>query len=315
MMSEERHSLDRPSATVHQYKSRDEIITPHWFEGTVIANGIHQHYYRTGGDKPSLVLLHGFSENGLCWSRVAKALEQDYDVIMVDARGHGLSSGPETGYSQELLIEDVADLIHELGLQHPGLFGHSNGALTAAQVAATYPELVHAIILEDPPWGEAPTQPSMTASGNEPWPGYTDWYNSWIAWHKALRSQTPEERVAASHQFLPPGAFKWLEEELMTHLEAQAQFNLDMLNVVPLIPKRTPWHETVEHIECPILLLTGNPKLGAIITPQEAEKIAAAWRKGQHVSFAQASHFMHHEMQGEQFDELIRVVEAFLNKV
>ena len=26
------------------------------------------------------------------------------------------------------------------------------------------------------------------------------------------------------------------------------------------------------------------------------------------------SHFMHHEMQGEQFDELIRVVEAFLNE-
>jgi len=97
MMSEEEHRLDRPSATAHQYKSQDEIIAPHWFEGTVMANGIHQHYYRTGGDKPSLILLHGFSENGLCWSRVAKALEQDNDVIMVDARGHGLSSGPETG--------------------------------------------------------------------------------------------------------------------------------------------------------------------------------------------------------------------------
>jgi len=47
---------------------------------------------------------------------------------MVDARGHGRSSGPETGYSQALLTEDVAGLIRELGLQHPSLFGYSNGA-------------------------------------------------------------------------------------------------------------------------------------------------------------------------------------------
>ena len=83
-------------------------IPPHWREEKVIANGIRQHYYRTGGEKPILILLHGFSENGLCWSRVAKALENDYDIIMVDIRGHGLSSGPETGYSQDLLNQDIA---------------------------------------------------------------------------------------------------------------------------------------------------------------------------------------------------------------
>src|SRR5438105_827227 len=121
MMKKEQYGSDQPSARAHQYKSISEIIPPHWSEGTVMANGIHQHYYRTGGDRPALILLHGFSENGLCWSRVAKALEQDYDVIMVDARGHGLSSGPQTGYSQELLTQDVVGLIHELGLQPPSL--------------------------------------------------------------------------------------------------------------------------------------------------------------------------------------------------
>ena len=63
----------------------------HWYEADVLANEMHTHYYRTGGEKPQLVLLHGFSENGLCWSRVAKALEREYDVIMPDARGHALS--------------------------------------------------------------------------------------------------------------------------------------------------------------------------------------------------------------------------------
>src|SRR5438094_2239168 len=97
----------------------------------------------------------------------------------------------------------------------------------------------------------------------------------------------------------------------MTHLEAQAQFNLDVLNAFPLVPTRTPWRETVERIESPILLLTTS----AFATSQEAQKIATTWRKGQHVSFPQNSHFIHHEMQGEQFDNLISVIKAFLREV
>lgn len=314
MMGEERHDSDQVPAAVHKYKRIEEIVPPHWFEGTVVANGIRQYYHRTGGDRPPLVLLHGFTENGLCWSRVAKALEWDYDVIMVDARGHGLSGGPETGYSQELLTEDIVGLINELRPQQPVLFGHSNGALTAAQVAATYPELVRAVILEDPPWGEAPVRPPMAAESDESWPGYTRWYNAWIAWHKALRVQTPEERVASSREFLPGGALNWPEEELIAFLEAQAQFNLDVLKLVPPIPARTPWWEAVGRIACPILLVTGNPERGALVTPQETQKIAASWRKGQSVYLAEGSHFMHHEMQGGQFDRFISVVKAFLKE-
>jgi N-formylmaleamate deformylase len=312
-MREEHQDSDQLSTQLPGYIGR--MVPPHWHETTVRANDIQQHYYRTGGEKPALILLHGFSENGLCWSRVAKALERDYDLIMLDARGHGRSSGPEAGYSQDLLTQDIAGLIYALGLGGPGLFGHSNGALTAAHVAATFPDLVRAVILEDPPWGEAPLQPQVQATGNEPWPGFTTWYQSWIAWHRALRTQLPEERMASCRQFLPLGAFDWPEEELMFFLESQAQFNLDVLNVVPFVPTLSPWHETVERITCPILLLTGNPKRGAMVTPQEAEKIAATWQEGQHVAFAEASHFMHREMQGTSFDRFIYVVKAFLSEV
>lgn len=284
-----------------------------WLEDIVTANGIRQHYYRTGGDKPVLVLLHGFSENGLVWSRVARALEGDYDVIMLDARGHGRSDGPEHGYSQEILNQDVAELIRVLALEQPVLIGHSNGALTAAQVAAHYPELVRAVVLEDPPWVDAVRRPPMMAqNGGEPWPGYTAWRNSWLDWHRALRTQTPEERIASSQQFLPPGAQNWPEEALLAHLEAQAQFNLAVLDYVPPVPSGSPWRETVESIACPVLLLTGNPARGAGITHQLAEKIAATWQKGQLASFENAGHFMHYELQGEQFDHFISVIKAFL---
>ena len=73
-----------------------------WQSGDVTVNGLRLHYTRTGGAKPPVVLAHGFSDDGLCWTPVAEALEADYDVIMVDARGHGRSEAPEQGYNMSM---------------------------------------------------------------------------------------------------------------------------------------------------------------------------------------------------------------------
>ena len=74
-------------------------MTP-WQSGDIEVNKLKLHYTRTGGDKPPVVLAHGFSDDGLCWTPVAKLLEADYDVIMVDARGHGRSDVPKRGYGR-----------------------------------------------------------------------------------------------------------------------------------------------------------------------------------------------------------------------
>lgn len=116
----------------------------------VNANGIKIHCQRTGGDKPPIVLAHGFSDNGPCWVALAPMLREDYDVIMYDARGHGLSDAPETGYSTEDRVADLAGLIHALGLEKPILMGHSMGASTVGWTVAKHPDIASAAILEDP---------------------------------------------------------------------------------------------------------------------------------------------------------------------
>jgi pimeloyl-ACP methyl ester carboxylesterase len=126
-----------------------------WVQGDVNANRIKVHYYRTGGDKPRFVLSHGFSDNGMCWIRAAKALEDAYDLIMPDARGHGLSSAPEGGYDDTTRAADLARFVMALGLAKPAAMGHSMGAATTAVAAANYPELFSCIVLEDPPWFSA----------------------------------------------------------------------------------------------------------------------------------------------------------------
>ncbi len=88
-----------------------------WYSGKIATNGIQMHYTRTGGDKPPIVLAHGFSDDGLCWTPVAERLQADYDVIMIDARGHGRSDAPEAGYGPVEMAADLAGLIRGLGLK------------------------------------------------------------------------------------------------------------------------------------------------------------------------------------------------------
>ena len=115
--------------------------------GDFATNGITIHYYRTEKTAqmrswPSLVLLHGITDSGLCWPRVVKALAPEYELILPDARGHGLSDKPATGYAPQDHAADVAGLIRGLGLERPILIGHSMGAGVSATVAALYPDQV-----------------------------------------------------------------------------------------------------------------------------------------------------------------------------
>ncbi len=187
-----------------------------WLEGETKKNGISIHYYRTGGDKPSLVLLHGLSDNGLCWTPVAQELASDYDVIMLDARGHGRSSRATSALTSELLGEDVVSSIQALQLGSTRLLGHSMGAATAAFVAAEYPELVQALLLEDPPWGLQIPQTDT--------PNRTPNPNFWLQWIVPLRELPPEERIIQARKNNPT----WLEAELAPWIEAKEQLDLSI---------------------------------------------------------------------------------------
>ncbi len=141
------------TAPCHITEELEEAHEEDWQTGFVEANGLRLHYTRTGGDKPPLVLAHGVTDAGPCWTPVAEALAPEYDAIMVDARGHGHSDAPERGYGPAEQAEDLAGVITGLGLDRPAVLGHSMGAATALVLAGAYPDVPGAILLEDPPRG------------------------------------------------------------------------------------------------------------------------------------------------------------------
>ena len=188
-----------------------------WFSGDLIANGIRIHYYRTGGNKPPLVLSHGATDDGLCWTRLAKVLEADYDVIMPDARGHGLSEAPESGYNSDDRAADLAGFIEVLKLEKPAIGGHSMGANTSFYAAATYPGLVRCAILEDPGFRPTTEQPSSEAA----------------AARAAQMRQTAMERKALSRDEIIAAGRKdnpsWSEVEFGPWADAKMRVSLNFV--------------------------------------------------------------------------------------
>ena len=123
-----------------------------WTDGYVVANGIRIHYWRTGAgtSKPPLVLAHGSSDDGLCWTNMAKEIQDGYDIIMFDARGHGLSDPPTPSDPPDVQVEDLGGLIRALKLERADADGTLDGERLGRQLCSEVPDVARAVILEDP---------------------------------------------------------------------------------------------------------------------------------------------------------------------
>ena len=251
-------------------------MTGEWPVGDIMVDGIRLHYYWTGnGSKPPLVLCHGITDNGLCWSPIARVLEADYDIIMPDARGHGLSDAPEEGYSYPILAEDLAHIIRELDLAPARLLGHSMGAATVATLAARYPDLAHAVTLEDPPWREA----SSSSREDRLETGLT--YREAI---EAMHEASMEELLAGNRIERPT----WSEEERACWVLSKHQVKPQVAQVIASSPQ--DWRELASQIRCQTLLITGDPELGAIVTPELAQEAMALLERGRVVDIPDLWH-------------------------
>lgn len=246
------------------------------FYGHVDVKGTKIHYYRTSDDKPNIVFLHGITDNGMCWSRLAFYLEQYFDVILIDARGHGLSEAPDSGYDVEVHAEDVAAVIQNLDLQPVALVGHSMGGSIAVATAASYPKLVKSLILEDPPFRE-----NSWLTPQETRQEHADKLKEWIA---ELRKMPLEDLELYCKQNYP----SWHEDDQRLWASARLQVRPQVTQFISGSPFN--WMEKIQNLKCPGLMLTGNPEKGAIINSAVSTDITRLWKSCQVVNVPDAGH-------------------------
>jgi pimeloyl-ACP methyl ester carboxylesterase len=94
--------------------------------------------YERAGAGPPLVLLHGLGHRRQGWAAVLGQLTPHRDVIAVDLPGHGQSPPLRSAGREpvEVITEQVAGLLTELGLMRPHVAGNSLGGTVALGLAA-----------------------------------------------------------------------------------------------------------------------------------------------------------------------------------
>jgi pimeloyl-ACP methyl ester carboxylesterase len=102
------------------------------------------------GSGRTLVLLHGYGESLLAWRAVFDSLSHHGDVVAFDLPGHGLSSKPPTGYSNEALATAILTAMSNLGITDALVVGHSLGGGVAGAMAHLAPERVRGLVLIAP---------------------------------------------------------------------------------------------------------------------------------------------------------------------
>jgi N-formylmaleamate deformylase len=288
-----RSKKNEPPASGHRSRRAD---APAWASGDIQANGIRLHYARTGGAKPPLVLVHGFSDDGLCWTPVARVLEETYDILMPDARGHGHSEAPAQGYGPIDYADDLAGVIAGLRFRHPLLLGHSMGAITVLVLAGRHPKIPRAVVLEDPP--------AWWAKGSPP-PYTTEWRAQTQARIEEFQRLTLEEMVAMERAEEPG----WSEEELVHWADSKLHLHPNVFRQDSRIG--VDWPALLGRITCPVLLLTADPERGAIVTDAWAAALRAMVPHVSIAHIAGAGHSIHRDQKAD----FLKVVRAFLDEL
>ena len=109
--------------------------------------------YAEGPDNgKALLLLHAQTLDWFTYSKVLPELSKNFHVFAVDYPGHGKTNVPEDYLmSANQIGSDLANFIEFVIKEPVYATGNSSGGLLTTWLAANKPDLIKAIVLEDPP--------------------------------------------------------------------------------------------------------------------------------------------------------------------
>ena len=288
------------AGAVINYRPISDLMPIDYQSNTLsLADGGQLHYWRSGDDKPPIILLHGFQVDGRMWLRTALALQADHDLIMPDVRGHGLSSPMPDNLTEETLSDDIFALMQALNLtQKPLVIGHSMGADIATRLA-TKADL-NGIILVDPALKNL--MATMPPIGDT----LPDYMEPIVKTIHSLKSLSHAERMVAGLNLLIPGSRLWQEMDYVSFVEGQSRFDVESYKRAGAMGYVVDSPEIIASIPCPIILLTAKSMM---LQPDDFQQGVAVftdnWQSGQHIHFEDSGHFIPFD-QFEQFIEIIR---------
>lgn len=105
-------------------------------------------HFKTYGNGPALIILHGLFGSLDNWVSHAHALENEYSVYLIDQRNHGKSPHNEV-FNYESMAQDLHEFMDSEGIFYAHLLGHSMGGKTVMEFAGHYPDRIEKLIVAD----------------------------------------------------------------------------------------------------------------------------------------------------------------------
>ncbi len=137
-------------------------------------DGVRIHYELEGPeDGIPLVLLHGLTSNAQRWyeNGYVDQLKDRFRLVLVDARGHGLSDGPTApeAYDNRGRVLDLIAAMRDAGLEQAHLWGYSMGGQIASCAAIYAPQRFRSTTMGGAsPYGAQDS--AITVAWDEFWP-------------------------------------------------------------------------------------------------------------------------------------------------
>lgn len=254
--------------------------------------------------EPAILLIHASLFRSEDWENVFPRLATRYRTVAYDARGHGKSArAPD--YSLRAFADDAIHVLRDLMKSPTVVIGHSLGALAAIAAAAEAPELVSALVLEDPPLGYG----SPWAAGT-----YTPLRDALVANDPAALRKAVDRFALASPG--PRGERTYGEmrgfyaaERVLTYYReidpALLDWRMQGEDAKPLI---AGW---LERLTVPSLVLAGEPRLGSALDDASEWKLKKALKDLTVKRFPGTGHIIH----GYRPEQFLENLEPFLRRI
>jgi 3-oxoadipate enol-lactonase len=189
-------------------------------------------------EPPTLILLHAAMGSSRRFYAMVPPLCRRYRVVRMDLRGHGQSQVPpaDPPLTMERLVQDVRELMDQLGYRRAHLLGNSAGGYVAQNLAMQSPELVASLSL----FGSTPGLKNSQA-------------RSWLprVAEKGLRkflAETITDRFPPGHD---PRHIEWFLDEAAKNDVAYIGRFIGLMTTLD-------WMEELGRIACPTLLVAAG---------------------------------------------------------
>jgi len=229
---------------------------------------------------PSLLLIHGAGSIWQDWNRVIKAFSFSNHLFAVDLRGFGGSGRARGSYDVITFANDMADFIKNCISEPPVVMGHSLGALVTIDLAGRYPDLIKAIVLEDPP---------VSILNN------IDQWDGRIYFEMALemiRGKTPRQDVIA--RFIDEAGYSKSEaKRCAKNLKVIDPCVFEQVLNGQTLKLKQNIFTALSKIQCSSLFISSDFKLGSLVRPEDLPKIDKSLKKGHMAFIKEVGHSIH----------------------